>query len=123
MNTLFEKQGGQYEMQGDYRLPCVALPQDTTEHIGVWGEQHRRFLKTQHRVRYYNLLTAGTLNNYLADLDQRAEKMFDELVKSLAEREGITETLKAAAPMKWVQMMNNIRERATEIVNAGVVFA
>ena len=63
MNTLFEKQGGQYEMQGDYRLPCVALPQDTTEYIGVWGERHRRFLKAQHRVRYYNLLTEGMLNS------------------------------------------------------------
>lgn len=110
-------------MQDDYRLPCVALSQDTTEHIGVWGERHRRFLKTQHRVRYYNLLTAGTLNSHLADLDQRAEKMFDELVKSLAEKEGVTEELKATAPMKWVQMMNNIRNRAAEIVNAEVVFA
>ncbi len=123
MNTLFEKQGGQYEMQGDYRLPCVALPQDTTEHIGVWGERHRRFLKTQHRVRYYNLLTSGALNSYLADLNQRAEKMFDELVKSLAEIENVTENLKATAPMKWVQKMNNIRNQATEIVNAEVVFA
>lgn len=123
MNTLFEKQGGQYKMQGDYKLPCVALPQDTTEHIGVWGEQHRRFLKAQHQVRYYNLLTAGTLNSYLADLDQRAEKMFADLVKSLAEKEGITENLKATAPMEWVKKMNNIRHRATEIVNAEVVFA
>ena len=123
MNTLFEKQGVQYEMQGDYRLPCVALPQDTTEHIGVWGERHRQFLKTQHRVRYYNLLTAGTLNSHLADLDQRAEKMFADVVKSLAENEGVTEKLKAAAPMEWVQKMNNIRNRAIEIVNAEVVFA
>ncbi len=122
MNTLFEKQGGQYEMQGDYRLPCVALPQDTTEYIGVWGERHRRFLKAQHRVRYYNLLTEGTLNSYLADLDQRAEKMFDEIVKSLAEKENVNEKLKATEPMKWVQMMNNIRQRATEIVNTEVIF-
>ena len=55
MTTLFEQQGGQYEMQGDYRLPCVALPQDTNEHIGVWGERHRRYLKVNHRIRYYNL--------------------------------------------------------------------
>ena len=123
MNTVFEKQGGKYEMQGDYRLPCMALPQDTTEHIGVWGERHRRFLKSQHRVRYYNLLTAGMLNSHLADLDQRAEKMFADLVKSLAEKEGVTEKLKAAAPMEWVQKMNNIRNRATEIVNAEVVYA
>ena len=123
MNTLFEKQGIQYKIQGDYRLPCVVLPQDTTEYIGVWGERHRRFLKTHHRVRYYNLLTAGTLTGYLADLDKRAEKMFADLVKSLAENEGVTEKLKAAAPMEWVQKMNNIRNRATEIVNAEVVYA
>lgn len=123
MNTLFEKQGVKYEMQGDYRMPCVALPQYTTEHIGVWGERHRQFLKTHHRVRYYNLLTAGTLNGYLADLDERAEKMFTDLVKSLVENEGVTEKLKAAAPMEWVQKMNNIRNRATEIVNAEVVYA
>ena len=87
MNTLFERQGGQYEMQDDYRLPCVALPQNTNEHIGVRGERHRRYLKENHRVRYYNLLTAGKLNGYLAVINQRAEKMFDELVKSLAEKE------------------------------------
>ena len=122
MNTLFEKQGVKYEMQGDYRLPCVALPQDTTEHIGVWGERHRRFLKSQHRVRYYNLLTTGALNTYLADLDGRAEKMFEDIVKSLAEKEGVTEKLKAAAPIEWVRKMNNIRNRATEIVNKEVIY-
>ncbi len=110
-------------MQGDYRLPCVALPQDTTEHIGIWGERHRRYLKANHRVRYYSLLTAGTLNSYLSDLDQRAEKMFDELVKSLAEKENVTEKLKVDAPIEWVQKMNNIRNRTTKIVNAEVVYA
>ena len=122
MNTLFEKQGGKYEMQGDYRLPCVALPQDTTDNIGIWGERHRRYLKTNHRVRYYNLLTAGKLNAHLVDINQRAEKMFDELVKSLAEKENVTEKLKADTPMKWVALMNNIRNRATEIVNAEVIY-
>ncbi len=123
MKTLFEKQGGQYKMQGDYRLPCVALPQDTTEHIGIWGERHRRYLKANHRVRYYSLLTAGTLNSYLSDLDQRAEKMFDELVKPLAEKENVKEKLKVDAPIEWVQKMNNIRNRTTKIVNAEVVYA
>lgn len=122
MNTLFEKQGGQYEMQGDYRLPCVVLPQDTTENIGVWGERHRRYLKASHRVRYYNLLTAGKLNSYLADINQQAEKMFDELVKSLAEKENVTENLKADAPMKWVAQINNIRSRVTEIINEEVIY-
>ncbi len=122
MNTLFEKQGGKYEMQGDYRLPCVTLPQDIADNIGIWGEQHRRYLKANHRVRYYNLLTARKLNTHLADINQRAEKMFDELVKSLAEKENVTEKLKADTPIKWVALMNNIRNRATEIVNVEVIF-
>ncbi len=122
MNTLFEKQGGKYEMQGDYRLPCVTLPQDIADNIGIWGEQHRRYLKANHRVRYYNLLTARKLNTHLADINQRAEKMFDELVKSLAEKENVTEKLKADKPMLWVQRMNNIRNRATEIVNSEIIY-
>lgn len=123
MTTLFEQQGGQYEMQGDCRLPCVALPQDTNEHIGVWGERHRRYLKANHRVRYYNLLTVGKLNHYLSDINQQAEKMFAALVKSLAEKENVTENLKADTPMKWVLLINNIRNRATEIVNAEVIYS
>ena len=122
MNTLFEKQGDQHEVQGDYVLPYVTLPIEKENHIGVWGERHRRFLKAHHRVRYYNLLTAGTLNSHLADIDQRAKNMFDELVKSFAEKEIVTEKLKAATPMEWAQKMNNIRNLATEIVNAEVVF-
>ena len=123
MNTLFEKQGGQYEMQVDYRLPCIALPQDTTDNIEIWGERHRRYLKANHRARYYNLLTAGKLNSHLKDINQRAEKMFDELVISLAEKENVTEKLKADTPMKWVALMNNIRNRTTGIVNAEVFYA
>ena len=122
MKTLFEKQGGTYEMKGDYRLPCIALPQDTTDNIGVWGERHRRYLKANHRVRYYNLLTAGKLNAYLADINQQAEKIFEELVKSLAEKENVTENLKADAPMKWVVRINDIRNRVTEIVNEEVIY-
>ncbi len=121
--TQYEKMGGTYRQAGDYILPNleVAAGQDTP--IGVWGGRHRRFLKSHHCVRYYNLLTTGTLNGYLVDLDQRAEKMFADLVKSLAENEGVTEIMKAAATMEWVQKMNNIRNRATEIVNTEVVYA
>ena len=110
-------------MQGDYRLPCIARPQDTTDNIEIWEERHRRYLKANHRVRYYNLLIAEKLNSHLKDINQRAEKIFDELVKSLAEKENVTEKLKADTPMKWVALMNNIRNRATGIVNAEVVFA
>lgn len=122
MTTVFEQQGVRYEMQGDYNLPCVTLPKNTEAHIGIWGERHRRYLKANHRVRYYNLLTAGQLNNYLADINQQAEKLFDELVKSLAEKENVTEKLKADSPMKWVAQINNIRNRATEIVDAEVIY-
>ena len=122
MTTLFEQQGVQYEMQGDYKSPCVTLPNDSNYKIGVWGERHRRYLKEHHKVRYYNFLTAGTLDDYLADIESQAEKLFEQTVKSLAEKENVTEKLKAAAPMEWVQKMNNIRNRATEIVNTEVIF-
>lgn len=121
--TQYEKMGGTYRQAGDYILPNLELVAEQDTYIGVWGERHRRFLKLHHRVRYYNLLTAGTMGGYLADLDQRADKMFTDLVKSLAENEGVTEKLKAAAPMERVQKMNNIHNRATEIVNAEMIFA
>lgn len=88
----------------------------------VFEQQGGQYLKANHRVRYYNLLTAGQLNHYLSDIDQQAEKMFEELVKSLAEKENVTENLKADEPMKWVEQLNNIRNRATEIVNAEVIY-
>lgn len=122
MTTLFEQQGVQYEMLGDYRLPCVTLPNDSDFEIGVWGERHRRYLKEHHKVRYYNLLTAGTLGDYLADIESQAEKLFELTVKTLAEKENVTENLKATLPMDWVRKMNNIRNRATEIVNTEVIF-
>ena len=122
MTTLFEQQGVQYEMQGDYKLPCVTLPNDSDCEIGVWGERHRRYLKEHHKVRYYNLLTAGTFDTYLADIENQAQEMFEQTVKSLAENENVTEKLKATLPIDWVRKMNNIRNRATEIVNTEVIF-
>lgn len=123
MTTVFEQQGVRYEMQGDYNLPCVTLPTDKEVHIGIWGERHRRYLKEHHRVRYYNLLTAGKLNKYLADINLQAETMFEELIKSLAEKENVTENLKAETTMEWVAQINNIRNRATEIVNVEVIYS
>ena len=122
MTTLFEQQGVQYEMQGDYKLPCVTLPNDGNYKIGVWGERHRRYLKEHHKVRYYNFMTAGTLDNYLADIEIQAEKLFEQTVKLLAEKENVTENLKATLPMEWVRKINNIRNRATGIVNTEVIF-
>lgn len=120
--TEYEKMGGTYRQEGDYILPTLEIAAGQDSPIGIWGERHRRFLKSHHRVRYYNLLTNGTLNCYLADINQQAEEMFESIVKSLAEKEGVTEKLKAAAPLEWVQKMNNIRNRAMEIVNSEVIF-
>lgn len=122
MSTEFEKQNVSYAMQGDYCLPCVRTKEQPELHIGVWANRHRRYLKQHHRIRYYNLLTSEKLYPYLADIEEQAEKMFSELVKSLAENENITEKLKSDNPILWVQKMNNIRNRAMEIVNSEVIF-
>ena len=90
--------------------------------IGVWGMRHKRYLKQNHKVRYYNLLTSGKLNSYLADVEQQAQDLFLRLVKDLVEQEKVTEELKATDMMLWVRNMNNIRNRATEIVNAELIY-
>ena len=118
-----EKNGLWYELQGDYYLPCLKLPEESEVHIGIWGQRHLRYLKQYHRVRYYNLLTSGKLNSYLADINEQAEELFFRLVKQLAEKEGITEELKRANQMAWIGAMNNIRARAREIVHTNIVYA
>ena len=120
--TFYEKQGGTYRKSGDYYLPNLKLDTEQNAQIGVWEMRHKRYLKQHHKVLYYNLLTAGKLNLYLADIDQRAKLLFDDTVKSLAEKENVTEELKAENAMLWVQMMNNIRNRAAEIVNGEVIY-
>lgn len=122
MMTIFEKQGGIYQAKGEYFIPCVTTNEQKKLHIGVWANRHRQYLKQFHRVRYYNLLTTEKLYEYLADIEEQAEKMFEELVKSLAEKEDITEELKANNPMLWTQKMNNIRNRAMEIVNTEMIY-
>lgn len=120
--TLFEETGGTYIRQGDYELPNLKMPSEKEVEIGVWGQRYRRYLKQYHKIRYYNLLTAGTLNEHLAEVDQRAEQMFQSLVSALSKQENVTEKLKATAPMEWVQKINSIRNRAAEIVNCGLIF-
>ena len=122
MKTIFENNGGTFEIQGDYLLPNLALQDEKRYSIGVWGMRHKRYLKQHHKVLYYNLLTAGKLNSYLTDIDKRARLLFVNTVKSLAEKESVTEKLKAENAMLWVQKMNNICNRATEIVNNQIVF-
>ena len=123
MKTIFENLGGDYTLQGDYLLPNLLPTEEEKEiNIGVWGMRHSGYLKSNHRVLYYNILTSGKLDNYLADVEERAKNLFEQTVKSLAEQEQVTEKLKAENMMLWVRKMNNIRNRATEIVNEQVIY-
>ena len=138
-----KKTGIHYELQGDYYLPCLELPEQPKVKIGIWGcgspvetsaagrstdradrrdQRHLRYIKQHHKIRYTNLLTSCKLTAYLADIDEQAEDMFFRLVKQLSEKEGVTEQLKAENQMLWVKRMNNIRNRATEIVNAELIY-
>ena len=121
--TIFEEMVGTYTLVGDYYLPDLKLPEEEKQaNIGVWGMRHKRFLRENHRVLYTNLMTSGKLVAYLDDIEQQATAMFLRLVKELAEKENVTEELKAENQMLWVQKMNNIRNRATEIVNAELIY-
>ena len=122
-NTIFEQTGGTYTQVGDYMLPDLLPAEEEKEaNIGVWGMRHKRYLKQKHKVLYYNLLTIGKLKSYLVDIEQQAQDLFSRLVKDLAEKENVTENLKATDQMLWVLKMNNIRNRATEIVNADIIY-
>ena len=122
-DTLFEQLGGTYTQTGDYLLPDLSLPAEKEPgNVGVWALRHKRYLKQHHMVLYYNLFTSGKLDSYLADIEEQAQQLFLRLVKELAEKEGVTEQLKFSDQMTWVQKMNNIRSRSSEIVNAEVVF-
>lgn len=110
-------------MQGDYCLPDLTLPAEDERPIGVWAQRRLRYLKRHHKILYYNLLTSGRLRSHLADIEEEAQSLFLQLVKEYAEREGITEQLKAENSMEWVRRMNNIRGRVTEIVKEKLMFA
>ena len=121
--TIFEQMGGTYSQVGDYLLPNLSLPTEEKQaNIGVWGMRRKRFLKENHRVFYSNLMTSGKLVTYLDDIEKQATAMFLRLVKELAEKENIPEELKATDQMLWVKKMNNIRNRATEIVNTDIIY-
>ena len=120
--TIFEEMGGTYTKTGDYILPNLTLPPEEKMHIGVWGQRHKRYLKQNHKVLYMNLLTSGKLNSRLADINEQAKEMFSRMVKQLAEREGVTEQLKAENGLEWAGRMNNIRNRAEEIVYNNLIY-
>ena len=122
MKSIYEETGGTYTRQGDYELPNLKIPPEKEIEIGVWGQRYRRYLKQRHRIRYYNLLTAGKLNEQLTEVDRQAERMFQLLVSVLSKQENATEELKAKHPMEWVQKMNSIRNRAAEIVNNELIY-
>ena len=118
-----EQTGISYTLHGDYYLPDLALSdEEKGVEIGVWGQRHLRYIKQHRKVLYLNLLTSGKLNRYLADIDKQAEEMFSRLVKQMAEREGVTEQLKADNQMEWVGRMNNIQQRVTEIINEEIIY-
>ena len=117
-----EKNGLWYELQGDYYIPCLKLPEEEQQPIGIWGQRHLQYIKQNRKALYLNLLTSGNLNGYLADIDKQAEDMFFRLVKQMAERDGITEQLKADNQMEWVSRMNNVRNRCVEVVNTEIIY-
>ena len=122
MKSLFEQLGGTYTRQGDYCLPDVCLPPEEERPIGIYGQRRRTYLKEHHRVLYYSLLTAGTLDSHLADIEVQAQELFLRLVEQYATTEGVTEALKANDPQAWVRKMNSIRNRANEVVMQEIVY-
>ena len=120
--TIFEQMGGTYTMQGDYCLPDLTLPSEEERPIGVWGQRRLCYLKQQRKILYYNLLTSGKLRSHLADIEEEAQSLFLRLVKEYAEKESVTEQLKAENPMEWVRRMNNIRNMVTETINTDFIF-
>ncbi len=122
MKSLFEQLGGTYTRQGDYCLPDVRLPPEEERPIGVYGQRRRVYLKKHHRVLYYNLLTAGTLDGHLTDIEEQAQELFLRLVEQYADAEGVTEAVKANDPQAWVRRRNSIRNRANEAVMQEIVY-
>jgi len=121
--TIFEELGGRYERQGDYLIPCLTVPAEEEQAIGVWGQRHLDYLKQYRKVTYTNLLTSGKLNTYLADINKQAQERFERLIESMKETQGITERLKEENALEWVQHLNNIRACAREIVNEELIYA
>ena len=120
--TIFEELGGKYERQGDYLIPCIALPAEEEQPIGTWGQRHLDYLKQYRKVTYTNLLISGKINAYLADIDRQAQERFERLIEGMKQAQGITERLKEENALEWVQHLNNIRACAREIVNEEIIY-
>lgn len=120
--TIFEEMGGNYRQVGDYLLPDITVPAEEAEPIGLWGQRHARHLKEHHEILYMNLLTSGKLYRYLVDVDRQAGDMFLRLVKEYADRQGVTEQLKAENPHEWIGRMNNIQACVREVVEREIIY-
>ena len=118
-----DKNGLWYELQGDYYIPCLILPAEKEQPIGLWGQRHLRYLKEYRRVTYITLLTSGRLNDYLADIDRQAQERLFLLTKQIAEQENVNEQLKADNAMLWVQKMNEIQSRVRDIIFSEIIYA
>ena len=121
--TIFEELGGKYVRQGDYLIPCIALPAEEEQPIGTWGQRHLDYLKQYRKVTYTNLLTSGKLNACLDDIDKQAQKRFERLIEGMKQAQGITGCLKEENALEWIGRLNNIRACAREIVNEEIIFA
>ncbi|MCI9598804.1 MAG: TnpV protein [Firmicutes bacterium] len=120
--TIFEELGGKYERQGDYLIPCIALPTEEEQSIGTWGQRHLDYLKQHRRVTYTNLLTSGRLNTYLADIDRQAQERFERLIEGMKQAQGITKRLKEENALEWTGRLGNIRACAKEIVEEEILY-
>ena len=120
--TIFEELGGKFERQGDYLIPCITLPIEEEQPIGIWGQRHLNYLKQHRKVIYTNLLASGRLNAYLADIDRQAQERFTKLIEGMKQAQGITEQLKAENALEWTGRMNNIRACAREIVGKEIIY-
>lgn len=123
VKTIFEEMGGIYVQQGDYYIPCLTLPAEKEQSIGLFGQRHLRYLKEYHRLTYINLLTSGKLNTYLADIDRQAQERFETLTEQMKQAQGITECLKEENALEWIGRVNNIKACAMEIVEKEIIFA
>ncbi len=121
--SLFEELGGRYERQGDYLIPCLSVPAEEEQPIGIWGQRHMNYLKQYHKVTYTNLLTNGRLNAYLVDVDRQAQERFERLIEGMKQTQDITEQLKAENALEWTGKMNNIRVCARDIVYDEIIYA
>jgi hypothetical protein len=121
--TMFEQMGGIYHKENGYLIPNLTLPPEEEKSIGIWGQRHLWYIRQHKRLRYSNLLTTGKLNSYLADIDEQAKEMFFRLVEEYADRQGVTEQLKADKPLEWVQRMNNIRNAVEEVIHSELICA